>query len=89
MRTEGCPSVDKIYMENHANPETFAAYEDYVYPIRGPLGRALGLTNEFVHELSIDDLYYFTDVLTCKQFENHQMDDSAMTEELWHLMHEI
>ena len=88
-RPEGCPLVYKVYKERKANPETFALFEDLTYPSRGPVGRALGLTDDFVNELSFVDFNYFTDVLTCKQFENHQMDDSELTEELWLLIHKI
>ena len=76
------------YNERKNQDSSFEAFREIAEVLREPVGAALNLDAETIKNANIDDLYEFSDVVICKQFEGHDM-DWRFTPETAHLMHII
>ena len=89
LRSESCPKFNAAFEKERWNPDTYAEYSDLVEMLKVPVQAALGLSDEVMAEADFADLQEYADILTCKQFEGHEMTPWLFTEETWFQMHQL
>ena len=82
----GCEYLDIQYETNKNDINTFTDYLYLADLVRDDLGNALNLTEKQISEANFMNMQDYADVLTCREFEGHQM-PWTFTEETYKALH--
>lgn len=89
IRSESCPKFHATFDKELWNPDTYSEYSDMVEMLKVPVQAALGLSDEVMAEADFAALQEYAGILTCKQFEGHEMTPWLFTEETWFQLHRL